>query len=149
MPLEDALPWLEKAAEDLKVVIALEGHRVGLGMPICFHCQQAAEKALKAVIAADHVVPPKTHDIASLVRTLAARGNILDARLRAPAYSLTSYAIDLRYPGIAFGPDEADIQEAISAASSVVRWALGQLGAQASSVGLEILDNEILREARS
>lgn len=34
---------------------------------VCFHCQQAAEKALKALLVSMSIRPPKTHDIRSLL----------------------------------------------------------------------------------
>ncbi|MBN2050303.1 MAG: HEPN domain-containing protein [Spirochaetales bacterium] len=34
---------------------------------ICFHCQQAAEKALKAYLAYNEIRPPKTHDLDELI----------------------------------------------------------------------------------
>ena len=63
--------WIEKAEEDFFSASHLAG--VGRLTPynvICFHCQQAGEKWLKARLCEDSVVFPKTHDLGSLLQPL-------------------------------------------------------------------------------
>ena len=66
-----------------------------------FHVQQAAEKGLKAWIAATGETYPLTHDLAMLLDVLAARGLDVDAYRPLAAY--TPYAVAFRYEGV--GPD--------------------------------------------
>ncbi|HEV2472912.1 MAG TPA: HEPN domain-containing protein [Chthonomonadales bacterium] len=145
MPLEDSRPWLSAAADDLQAAALLVTSGSGPAGPICSHCQQAAEKALKALIAFDHEIPARTHDLASLARNLAARSRPVPQELRAPAYSLSSYAVDVRYPGQSFAPDSTDVASALEAAANVVRWTLDQLGVDCADVGLGILEKSPFR----
>ena len=89
--------WLEKSHEDLRAArILLESSEAVFGA-ICFHCQQAAEKALKAALVAMEVRPPKTHDLVLLCEQraeLAARPAVTDA-----ARALNAYSVIPRYPG--------------------------------------------------
>ena len=58
--------WLSKAAEDLEVVRILRKHGPALEPAICFHCQQAAEKAVKALFVFLDRDPPRIHDLGVL-----------------------------------------------------------------------------------
>ena len=59
--------WLDKAGEDLLAVDVLLPHAARLHAVVCFHCQQAAEKLLKAVHVALGLRPPRTHDLTLLL----------------------------------------------------------------------------------
>jgi HEPN domain-containing protein len=89
---------------------------------VCFHAQQAVEKALKAVLIALQVEPQRTHAIAVLVRTLGKMGFDLPAELE-PIELLTMYAVEFRYPGEVTEPDEQETSEAVSLAQATVSWA--------------------------
>jgi HEPN domain-containing protein len=65
---------------------------------VCFHCQQATEKYLKALLQEWGLVPPRTHDLVDLLSLLVPRDSALH-RLRRKVGSLTRYAVDFRYPG--------------------------------------------------
>ncbi|MBM4396531.1 MAG: HEPN domain-containing protein [Deltaproteobacteria bacterium] len=93
----DVGAWLVKASEDLAVVAVLRERAPHLDAAICFHCQQAAEKLLKAVLVAFGDVPPRTHDLAALVEEAAARLPAL-ADLLADATYLSPFAVLPRYP---------------------------------------------------
>ena len=76
----------------------------------CFLAQQAAEKAIKALLASRNLAYPKVHDLESLVERAATEWPELagwEDRLEA----LTPYAVELRYGEI---PDPS-AQEAASA----------------------------------
>jgi len=88
---------------------------------LCFHAQQAAEKALKAVLVAYGIPVPKTHNLRTLL-------DLLPPDLTPPlevqqAVGLTDYAVASRYPGTSETIEEEDRQEAISLAEGVVAWA--------------------------
>src|SRR3989338_1950708 len=61
---QDALRWLERAAEDIGVSRALI--QKGFISHSAFHIQQAAEKILKALLVAARQDIRKTHDLATL-----------------------------------------------------------------------------------
>src|SRR5437879_4306253 len=64
---------------------------------VCFHCQQSAEKYLKALLQDLGAVVPKTHDLEDLLDLLLPHDATL-APLRRALHSLTRYAVDFRYP---------------------------------------------------
>ena len=55
--------WLLKANEDLLVVDKLTEYEIIATSSVCFHCQQAVEKFLKAFLIANGVEVKKTHNI--------------------------------------------------------------------------------------
>lgn len=90
---------------------------------LCFHAQQAAEKALKAVLVAKGIPFPKTHNIRTLLDLLP-QGIILPPEVE-DAASLTDYAVISRYPGDLESVEEEEYLEAIRLAEVVVHWAEG------------------------
>ena len=62
----------------------------------CFHAQQAAERALKAVLVHKEVQPPNTHNLMQLV-SLASNLDAAFKTLRDDAALLTPFAVETRY----------------------------------------------------
>ena len=125
MPHEGHFPgspadWLRYARSDLELARVVRPDEV-LFEGLCFHAQQAAEKALKAVLIAKGVPPPKTHNIRTLL-------DLLPQEVIAPqeiedAASLTDYAVTSRYPGDFESVDEEEYEETVRLAETVVLWA--------------------------
>lgn len=93
-----AREWVQKAENDLKTAT----HVLSLGEEaptdtICFHCQQAVEKYLKALLIFRGIKFPRIHDIERLVRLLP----VVDRpQMTAEEQgALTDYATMTRYPG--------------------------------------------------
>lgn len=90
---------------------------------ICYHCQQAAEKAVKALIlskgAADEV--PKKHDISFLLDQL--KGSIeVEECYYDYADSLTPFGVAVRYPS-ELHLEDRHAQEALQRAGAILDWA--------------------------
>ena len=66
---------------------------------ICFHCQQSAEKYLKALMQELGQPIPRTHQLTVLLQALLPHDPKL-ATLRSRLLTLTRYAVDFRYPGL-------------------------------------------------
>ncbi len=64
---------------------------------ICFHCQQAAEKYLKALLQELGLTIPRTHNLNYLLDLLAPHDAALRS-LRRGMLFLTQFAVDFRYP---------------------------------------------------
>lgn len=64
---------------------------------ICFHCQQACEKALKAIIILHGEMPEKTHDMDKIIKKIKTWYDVPEA-LIVKSRSLTKYATTMRYP---------------------------------------------------
>jgi HEPN domain-containing protein len=113
--------WLERARSDLALA------RAALTMPdvlledACFHAQQCAEKALKALLMQRSVAFPRTHVIEMLLDLLKVEGVMIPDDVD-EAFVLTQYAVQTRYPG---AWDPVTLKEARSAlrlSARVLTW---------------------------
>lgn len=123
MPLEDRLrraaeAWIQRAKGNLARAKQPKPDEA-FWEDLCFDAQQAAEKAVKAVLVLRGVNFPRTHDIADLL-ALVAQDEVPDDLWEAD--SLSEYATVARYPGRR-PASEQDRQKAILLAEQVVRWA--------------------------
>jgi HEPN domain-containing protein len=115
-----ARAWLAKADND-----RLSARRLlDAGGPfdaVCFHAQQACEKALKALLASADAPIPRTHNLEDLqARSLAVVGKLTADALRALELSeLTPYAVEMRYD-VEFMPDAETAATAVATATQVV-----------------------------
>lgn len=122
---EQALWWLGVAERDLeRAKRSLEEGDKGAAT---FWSQQAAEKALKAVLLATKGDFPKTHSIRRLFQELGSNLGLSDEELE-EAYELTQFYYLPRYPDIVEGvPDEAiserTARRAVAIAERVVKAA--------------------------
>ena len=119
-PPDDPREWLNRARSNL----ALAKNRVSdvYLEDLCFEAQQAAEKAIKAVMISRNVNFPYVHDLALLLLILEEGGEAFPDTVRRAA-RLTPFAVDARYPGIEQPVSEQQYLEAIAIAEAVVRWA--------------------------
>lgn len=116
---DDPRAWLALAHEDLALARSnVPG--VGFGLR-CFHAQQAAEKAIKAVLLARAVTFPYVHDLGRLLDLLRAGGLAVPDDV-SEADTLTDYATLARYPGNG-EIDADDLSHALSTAHAVLEWA--------------------------
>jgi HEPN domain-containing protein len=90
--------WVRKAEDDRRTVTQLRRGRPMVHDSICFHCQQCAEKYLKALIHERGGSVPKIHDCEDLLLILMP-GDPPLAKLHSVAASLTQFAVQYRYPG--------------------------------------------------
>lgn len=95
---EFARQWLERAEADWRLCHRLIEDPEPYLEAVAFHCQQAAEKYLKACLTCRQVEFPKTHDIAHLLELLGSCDHVLASKLDGAA-ALTPYAVEYRYPG--------------------------------------------------
>ena len=125
MPLSDSASpaaWLRYARSDLDLAAAEPWGGVLLET-LAYHAQQAAEKALKAVVLhATQETPPRTHDVVLLCDLAREAGHAppVDA---AVAQRLTEYAVLTRYPADLGEIDESEREQAVADARVVVGWA--------------------------
>ncbi len=120
-PPADPQAWLRRARSNLLRAKGPKLHGV-FWEDYCFDAQQAAEKALKAVLVPHRTPPQRTHDLDQLLDALRAEG------VRPPpkvgeASKLTVYAVVHRYPGFEESLGKKDMASAVSIAEAVVRWA--------------------------
>ena len=117
-----ARDWLRHAESDLHLARLGKDDPGVLRNQLAFHAQQAAEKAIKAVLLQNQVRFPKTHDLEALIELAKL------ARLPWPfgpqeIAALTPYAVELRYPGGFADVDKQELDDAIASAEKVLQWA--------------------------
>jgi HEPN domain-containing protein len=113
--------WLNRAKSNLAIARNSRSSEVYLE-DLCFEAQQAAEKALKAVLLANGIRFRFVHDLAELI-TLLLRNSVLVPDDVQSAASLTDYAVEARYPGTFEAVTEEELADALKTAETVVIWA--------------------------
>jgi HEPN domain-containing protein len=94
---ELVLQWLDKAASDFDAAEQLSTQGGRFREIVAFHCQQAVEKFLKALLVRSQIEFPKTHDIAKLLDRVATVDASTAESLR-DADMLTPFGVEARYP---------------------------------------------------
>jgi HEPN domain-containing protein len=89
---------------------------------LCFDAQQAAEKAIKALLIKVDVDFPYVHDLAELLTLLEKSGQKIPESIK-HAEALSRYAVFTRYPGMGPQINLKEYEEAVKIAGQVVRWA--------------------------
>lgn len=89
---------------------------------ICYHCQQAVERAIKALIMyyGGEGGLPKLHDLSFLLNQIKNKVCIED-RYYDYADALTPYGVSVRYPNELF-LEERHVKEALEFSDEVLRW---------------------------
>ena len=122
---EFILDWMKKAEHDLKSAKIILSSGEEIYDSVCFHSQQLAEKALKALFTARNIEFPKTHNLLLLSNLL------LDAdvlKLNEDLEYLTKYAVESRYPGDYVEPGHEEAQKALDTATQVYDLVKQKLG---------------------
>jgi HEPN domain-containing protein len=132
MPLEQSrgdnpAEWLRRAKSNL--VRAKEDIRLPevAKEDLCFDAQQAAEKAVKAVLVHLGVHFPYIHDLAALLTLVEEHGKAAPVQIREAA-RLTRFAVETRYPSLDEPVSQEEYERAVAIAEAVVRWAEEELG---------------------
>ncbi len=91
-----------------------------------FNAQQAAEKAIKALLLHRNIQFPFIHDLGELMRILEEGGETIPDSVR-DAWKLTDYAVEARHPGLAEPVTQNEYEEAVALAEEIVSWVGSQL----------------------
>jgi HEPN domain-containing protein len=105
--------WIRKAEDDFRAAGRLAEGSESFPDQVCFHCQQSAEKYLKALLHELGQTIPKTHDLEDLLDLLLPYHRPL-GRYRRGLRFLTGFAVDPRYPLLRTTKRQA---------ASAMRWA--------------------------
>jgi len=118
---EDPTEWLRRARSNLARARADRNVPDAILEDLCFDCQQAAEKALKALLLHRKLPCPRTHVVTDLLTLLKEGGVEVPERIR-QAGNLTQYAVQTRYPGGGEDVTGEEYVRALALAEDVVRW---------------------------
>ena len=97
--------WLAKADEDIRVAGLVLDADPPLVDPAAYHCQQAVEKIIKALLVAAAIKVPRTHDIELLADLAAPSYPALRERMGSFLH-LTEWLTATRYPDLGGGLGE-------------------------------------------
>jgi HEPN domain-containing protein len=112
-----ALDWLRKADSDLAYArLGIDAGQSYLSGAV-YHCHQAAEKALKAILCFHGVIPPKTHDLVRLLEIIHPHGDL--SSFQEAAIFLTPLSTEFRYPGDLEEPSSEDASQAFQYAKKI------------------------------
>jgi len=117
---DDPREWLVRARSDL--TLARSAPSGVLLEDLCFHTQQAAEKAIKAVLILHDVEFPYVHELSRLLLLAEERG-VAGAQGLLGVAALTRFAVSGRYPDRQPPPTREVYGEALVLAEAVVVWA--------------------------
>ena len=89
--------WINYAEKDF---VAAEFLMTATSPPIeiiCYHCQQSAEKILKAFLIKNDIIPPRTHDLNLLINECYKIDNEVSI-LKKECNRLNDFGVNTRYP---------------------------------------------------
>jgi HEPN domain-containing protein len=118
-PPDDPREWLNRARSDL---LLAKSYEEGIYLEdLCFHAQQATEKAIKALLIRRGVEFPYVHDISELMTLLERAGESLSESIR-KGETLTRFAVFTRYPGVSPPVSREEYEEALKLAEQIIQW---------------------------
>jgi HEPN domain-containing protein len=117
---------VRKAEADWRVARSLARKKPPLHDAVCFHCQQSAEKYLKALLEELRIAVAKTHELEKLLTAVQPHHPELRSLKRGLVF-LTRFAVDIRHPGAGATKRQA---------ASALRWAGGVRAAARALLGI-------------
>jgi len=90
--------WIAKAELDFRAAERLIQDTEPIREVIAFHCQQVAEKYIKAFLVDRQLEFPKTHDLEELIELVTANSPELALELQG-CEILSPFGVRIRYPG--------------------------------------------------
>ena len=119
---DDVREWLRRAESNFEIAKRGKTSPKIVYEDLCYDCQQAAEKAIKAVLIFYNLPFPKTHNIKHLLKLLN-EGEIEVPKVIEQAQVLTEYIVDTRYPDDFAPVDSKAYKQALKLAAKVLQWA--------------------------
>jgi HEPN domain-containing protein len=117
--------WLRRAESNLRIARLGKGEGV-FWEDLCFEAQQAAEKALKALLISLSGEYPRVHAFALLLERLEQYVTVPESIRE--VVELSDYAVQMRYPGDYYPVSEEEYERALQLAERTLRWAWLQVG---------------------
>ena len=116
--------WLKIATEDLKAAYGLIS--LELFSAVVYHCQQSAEKSLKAFLVFKKYPIVKSHDLMMLLELCMKFDNDFKNKLIAADY-INPFSSKFRYPTEFEIPDLADAQRAAKYAEDILDFVIKKI----------------------
>ena len=110
--IDEVKEWIEKADHDLGSAKIIYLYMPDYFDTIAFHCQQAVEKYLKAVLVFKKVELKRSHDLIYLLEILSRYIEIEEMKFR-NAFILNNFSIQIRYPNKIIKLSKEELENAI------------------------------------
>jgi HEPN domain-containing protein len=133
--------WLIKSGTDLATAVKLAAAPDPYLDTAIYHCQQAAEKALKGLLAYFDQRVVRTHDVGYLVTLAVPFEESLRSCLES-AERVTPYATAYRYPDEVLEPEREEFDQALAAAEAICIAVLSVLPKEAHPPRPDSRDDE-------
>jgi HEPN domain-containing protein len=125
--IEEIKKWIEKADHDLGSAKIIFLHLPDYFDTIAFHCQQAAEKYLKAILIYYRIDFIRTHDLVYLLDLLSREVSIDELKFK-NAFTLNNYGVQIRYPNKILSLTKEELEKAIHISEGFRLFAIEQIG---------------------
>lgn len=109
--------WIDKAKKDIKAVEIIREYDEMTEI-VCFHCQQAAEKYLKALLLSKNEEITKTHNIDFLLKKCSKYNEDFISYIGSP---LADYAVDIRHSEVRYIPSKQEMEDAIILLEGIIK----------------------------
>lgn len=118
--IQSSKEWLEYARWDWQAANHLTTAGPELYKIICYHCEQAVEKALKGFLVFHEVGFPRTHDLVELCK-LCIEIDLRYYEIAEDCSELAGYGTQMRYPS-GIQVDETEMKEALAACEVIMEF---------------------------
>ena len=124
--LEMTKQWIMRSEDDLRLAELIQKDDDPIYWAIAFHAQQCAEKALKGLLTFHDIRAGKTHNIENLLRL---SSSVIDGleKFTEQAKTLSTYAVDSRYPVPHGDVNNNEAIEAVETARNIFECVLNSL----------------------
>lgn len=110
--IEEIKEWIEKADHDLGSAKIIYLHLPEYFDTIAFHCQQAVEKYIKAMLIFYKIEFLRSHDLIYLLELLSRKIDIDELRFK-KAFTLNNFGVQIRYPNKIIRMTKEELETAI------------------------------------
>lgn len=125
--INEVSDWIEKADHDLGSAKIIFLHLPDYFDTIAFHCQQAVEKYVKAVLVYYNIDFQRSHDLVYLLDLLTRKIDIDEVTFR-KAFTLNNFSVQIRYPNKIVKLSKEELETAIQIADEFQLFALNIIG---------------------
>ena len=116
--------WMNRALSNLERAKMGRQSKFVYYEDLCYDCQQAVEKSLKALLIFNQVQFPYVHTISKLLEIIEAHGVVIPQEAM-EAVILSDYAVETRYPGNYEPVGEDEYLRALDIGKFICAWVAG------------------------